>query len=453
MNIIASKYKCRLLARIVLEADSPIVIGSGQSDITTDALVVRDVNGLPYIPGTTLAGVIRSHMDVEKNSVLWGYQDKKDGRGSEIIFTEAKILNSKGDVVDGIVDMAYIANDPLLANYIELPIRQHVSINESGVATKAGKFDEQIVYKGTKFCFEMEIVSEDSELQQLQNVIDAIRSTSFRIGGGTRKGFGKIKVVSVQSVQINLEDNLDRYLNKSSNLQDSKDWWKGVEHADTTPIEDNDYVKYELCIKPKNFFMFGSGFGDEEGKADMTSVKEGVVNEFNFEKGKTLIPATSVKGALRHRVAYHHNLLRRKYYGDAEATTAANNPAVKELFGYQDGKQHRGNVLISDVFEEPVRGILVPHVSIDRFTGGAENGALFTEQVDYGKGRTFHIVIYVYKAVLDNSNADNPIKDALEEALKDICRGMLPLGGSVNRGNGVFSGNLIKNGVTEYEDK
>ncbi|MGL5563364.1 MAG: RAMP superfamily CRISPR-associated protein, partial [Tannerellaceae bacterium] len=45
-------YNKRLLCRIVLEATTPLSIGSGLKDITTDSLVVKDINGLPYIPGT-----------------------------------------------------------------------------------------------------------------------------------------------------------------------------------------------------------------------------------------------------------------------------------------------------------------------------------------------------------------------------------------------------------------
>lgn len=38
------------------------------------------------------------------------------------------------------------------------------------------------------------------------------------------------------------------------------------------------------------------------------------------------------------------------------------------------------------------------------------------------------------------------VQQAFESALKDICTGMLPLGGGVNRGNGVFKGSVTKNG-------
>ena len=55
-----TKYTHRFLARLVIEAKTPLAIGSGEKDIISDALVATDVNGLPYIPGTAIAGVVRS---------------------------------------------------------------------------------------------------------------------------------------------------------------------------------------------------------------------------------------------------------------------------------------------------------------------------------------------------------------------------------------------------------
>ena len=121
-------YNYRYLARIIIEAATPIVIKSGEKNILTDGVVLRDVNGMPYIPGTSIAGVMRhawedAKMDVEK---IFGFQKKKDGEGSKVIFTEARILDSEGKVVDGLQQVS----DSLLLEYKNLPIRQHVRLNE-----------------------------------------------------------------------------------------------------------------------------------------------------------------------------------------------------------------------------------------------------------------------------------------------------------------------------------
>lgn len=444
MKTTSSNYKFRLLARLVIEAETPLAIGSGEKDIVTDARVIRDVNGLPYIPGTALAGVIRNILNVQNNDPLWGFQMKNIGRGSEIVFTEAKILDSKGNPVDGLKDSEVINNDTFLQNYTELPIRQHVSITEKGVAARTGKFDEEVVYKGTRFCFEIEIVSTNEDVNKLENLIRAVRTQTFRLGGNTRNGFGKMKVISVKTkvLDLNTEDGLKNYLDKSSNLEDDIIWWNNVEEKDTTEIPDQDYMSYELELQPVDFILFGSGHGDEKGEADMTTVHENVICN-GVLKDQSLIPGTSVKGALRHRVAFYYN----KIMG--EKVLAPENKAVQELFGFQDEKAHRGNTLISDVFIKPLQRELITHVNIDRFTGGATKGALFTEQTDYGKGTFLSIKLQVKKSVLEDKN----IEEALEMALKDICNGMLPLGGGVNRGNGIFRGQILKNGEKYYEGK
>ena len=167
-----------------------------------------------------------------------------------------------------------------------------------------------------------------------------------------------------------------------------------------------------------------------------------------------LIPATSVKGAISHRTAFQWNKLNHFYAGSSEAKVGTNNPAVKALFGSEGEKdannkmvnQARGNVLFSDVIEKKLDDKILNHVAIDRFTGGAIDGALFSEKTTYGKDQQFTLSILVKSDALK----DETIKNAFEEAMKDICKGMLPLGGGVNRGNGVFTGSLFENDVEVY---
>ncbi|MDE7189099.1 MAG: hypothetical protein K2N96_03030, partial [Muribaculaceae bacterium] len=91
------------------------------------------------------------------------------------------------------------------------------------------------------------------------------------------------------------------------------DFWKdhGEKLESLQQPEENkgEWISYRLSLTPELFFLFGSGFGDEE--ADMTPVKAKKV-VWNNGKGElkenlVLIPATSVKGALSHRVACHWN--------------------------------------------------------------------------------------------------------------------------------------------------
>lgn len=476
-----TKYSHRFLARFVIEAKTPLSVGSGEKDIITDALVTKDVNGMPYIPGTAIAGVLRGMLgeEVDKNT-LFGFQQGVDGLGSRIIFTEAKILKSNGDVVDGL-DMN-VLNDPLLKDYKELPIRQHARINASGVTVDKGKFDEQVVYAGTRFCFEMEVVSDGSDKKNFDDVLNTIQSRTFRLGGGTRCGFGEIEVKKLFKAEIDLNHNIQLYLDKSSNLLKSGSWsgWKPVE--DVRDTAQSAWIKYELSIKPEDFFLFGSGFGDDD--VDITPVKGKKViwkdGTGLLQDNLVLIPATAVKGALSHRVAFHWNklngltaenlrpsidLIRNDNTMDAstqskkieelkDSFSGKKNKAVNTLFGSEGERsgekmenQRRGNLLFSDVIAPGSYDKVLNHVSIDRFTGGAIDGALFSEKNTYGRGNVYTMTIWANKEALSDSN----IELSLENALIDICNGLLPLGGGVNRGNGTFTGRLTKDENVLYE--
>ncbi len=450
-----TKYTFRKLARITIEAETPLAVGNGEKDITTDALVVRDTNNMPFIPGTSITGVLRgaySEKHDEKNTnSLFGFQRGKEGQGSELIITDAILIGKEGLALDGLQDIDF--HDPFYAQYQNLPIRQHVRMSDKGVAENAGKFDEQVVYKGSRFVFEMELLSSNDRTELIQTLLGMLKGSSFRIGGGTRSGFGKIEVIDIQYRNLDLRrsNDMNLYLKKNASL---KETWEGYKPFGVEAISDDSWTTYILDLKADDFFLFSSGFGDKE--ADMTPVSEQIVvwkdDKPEFKNCKVLIPATSVKGAIAHRVVYHWNKLNHRYAdGDGEKSLVGNeNPAVKALFGYSDdNKIARGNVMISDVFEDGSEKI-VNHVSIDRFTGGSIDGALFTEKVINGRGKSYKLEVQVKTTAFSYTEESFPsngtIQKALEQALLDICNGLLPLGGGTNRGNGIFTGSLTKNG-------
>jgi CRISPR/Cas system CSM-associated protein Csm4 (group 5 of RAMP superfamily) len=85
------------------------------------------------------------------------------------------------------------------------------------------------------------------------------------------------------------------------------------------------------------------------------------------------------------------------------------------------------------------------HVKIDRFTGGAIDSALYNEKV-IAHNDTWKIEIILAKDIDDEN-----IKKAFEKTLNDLCNGLLPLGGKVNRGYGIFEGSWTKEGCNDKE--
>ena len=430
---------------------------------------------MPYIPGSSIAGVIRHAWKDAGKSVneLFGFQkntktlndivqsnnseeknEELKGLGSRIIFTEARILNSEGKVVDGLQSV----NDPLLKMFANIPIRQHVRITHKGVAADKGKFDEQVIYAGTRFCFEIEMLGYKEDTKTFAQLLSILNQSTFRLGGSSRKGFGKIEVI--ESLYCSLPITDKTYLEKSSNLEESLRWYKKYKNK----LDETETVKRtteRLCyqLRPENFFLFGSGFGDDD--ADMTPVKE---QKVIWEKGlgkladyEYLIPASSVKGALAHRTAFHYNKLE-GFFADGktkeeiEAHVGKSNKAIRLLFGCEGdengkGKQ-RGNVIISDMYISKAKEKAFTHVAIDRFTGGGVDGALFTEKATYWQSNNQDEYPLKLEILIDEQNIGKTDKEgikakalkAFKMSLDDLCNGILPLGGGVNKGHGIFIG-------------
>ena len=454
------KNQYRFMARIIIEAKTPLNIGSGNKGIKSDSLVLRDINGLPFIPGTTIAGLLRHSLGQDEEKYMGSQQ-----MGSPLIITEAKMLDRDGTVLDGIIPQEKLNNE-FLVNFRQLPIRQHAKIGHRGATVKGGKFDEEVVLKGTRFCFEMEMLSDINNDVKFKELLDTLNSETFRIGSGSRSGFGEIEVVAslCQYKKIDLDDPKQRewYLKKSSSLSEE---WQDSEAIKFNKPNAQGWTLYTLQLKPVDFLLFGSGFGND--KADMTFVRESFIDWHSNPaqvKGLDyviLIPASSVKGALSHRLAFHYNKLK-GIFADTLAEGAMiedfvgkNNEAVKAVFGSEgekdaDGKMQnklRGNVLISDIIQEAtITPKVLNHVSIDRFTGGAIDGALFSEEALYAKGLSFELKLIVNNHAFD----DKDVNTAFEDTLKDLCSGLLPLGGGVNRGNGCFEGTIKRNGEQIY---
>ncbi len=483
------KYPLRYLAQITVEAETPLAVSNGEESLVCDLLVATDANGVPMIPGTSLCGVLRSSLaearnekqiiyspDIQVSPIdeLFGWQKPgtEKGEGSRLIISSAHIIDEDGKAVEGLL---LKRKSKYLQILEKLPVRQHCKINHRGAAdTEAhGKFDNQVLLKGVRFKFEIELVGDEADKPIWNELIDQLKSPAFRIGGGTRKGYGKLKIFELKKKVFDLSnsDDINGYLEKTSSLNSQLEVKIGSDIAEKAV--DGNWIKYTLTITPDDFFLFGSGYSDED--VDMTPVYENVVIWKNgkpeISERMILIPASSIKGAISHRTAYHFNRLSKKFADKLkpgekiEDFVGENNPSIKALFGCakdsngEDDKKNdkkssdidkglRGNVIMSDILiKDEKKTKILNHVSIDRFTGGAINGALFDEKVIAQKTR-LDLELLVNKKAFETDmlkyGDKEHIQKALECALDDLCKGLLPLGGGVMRGHGCFIGKWEK---------
>lgn len=481
------KLTMRYCATLLVEAATPISVGSGKMGISVDERVETDANGLPMIPGTSLTGVLRhslaSFLGNETVKDILGFQSGAAGSGSRLIVSEARMVGKEGEVVDGLQQTSF--NDEFYSRFQMLAVRDHCKINEKGVADQEahGKFNSQAVYKGSRFVFAIELIGTKEDEPHWQEIVALLRSPLFRVGAGTRKGWGELSVVAMEDVAYDLtkQDERTAWLARSAKLTIPENS-KGA--ASSAADKALGTVKYQLVLKPDDFFIFSSGAGD--GDVDAVTKREVVLSwtngRPNFETERVLIPATSVKGAISHRTAYHYNRLVGNFADQIGEPAllkdfcGENNTAVQALFGFAKNSDkdsakvsdkssdnelnggaeneavkekhgRRGRVIFSDVYldTQPIREKVFNHVAIDRFTGGALDSALYDEKVVTTTENIRLDILVMEEAFVDDS-ADKKVQLAFEAALKDIATGMLPLGGNVMRGHGCFEGTVSRDG-------
>lgn len=444
----------RYIARFILEAETPLFVGSGESSFLKDALVQKDVNGLPMILGTSLTGVLRhsfNHKDWCPR--IFGKSSSDDkGAGSLLKVSAAYMMLNETKVSEGILENI---EPKVTARFNNLPSRQHVRITDKGVAKENGLFDNEIVYKGVRFVFEMELKGTEKDTSIWASLIKQVQSPTFRIGSGTRNGYGSLKVIGLFNniYDLKVEADFIKYLNFSTSFNTKLPFKEIVSTKNLNNTEG--YLHYEINLTPDTFFVFSEGFGDDD--VDNKPLEEEVVvyknNELDFDK-QTVIPASSIKGAIAHRTAFHYNKLQQQYADEGSGTVGFNNKAVATLFGkaVKDVTDPQaGNVFINDWYysdSEIANNKIFNHVAIDRFTGGAMNGALFSEKVSNLLNNDFCFDVYVKKT--DAIETNKNILASLEGALKDIAKGLLPLGGMTTKGHGIFTGTVLKNGIEMY---
>ena len=436
-RLMSSQYNYRFVAQIILEATTPLKTASGKSDFFVDEPVLKDWNGLPMILGTSIAGVLRKSFKGEKFNIFG------EESGSRLLVSNAHLLDENQKLHHS---LGIENRTEFLQRYSSLPIREHTAITHRGVAKEHSKFDEEVVFAGSRFKFELEFIGDEEDEAIWQTILELLKSPLFRLGGGSSKGFGEMKVVSCLESSYIIGKN---YQDKPSDL--NKSIGKEIKLESSS-----DVCIYKITLKPDSFFSFGAGFGDDE--VDDVSVTEEIVKwnkeqQGYFSKKQLLLPASSLKGALSHRVAFHYNKIKKIYADkidleDFDKYIGENNEAVATIFGAS--KSHKfegkGKALFSDIFQEfnedEVK--IFDHVKIDRFTGGAIESALYNEKVNAQKD-SWSIEIVLEKAL------DEDIKKAFENSLDDLCKGLLPLGGKVNRGHGIFEGSWNKEGCDGKE--
>lgn len=488
-----SAFSCVKLARITLQLRTPLAIGSGVYEGLAVQAFVRDANGLPVIPASALAGVWQSLLAPEHHAIFGKAAQKgQDESGMSPLQISFAHIHAANDVVmDGRVLLEQPEHaqpsqrilTPLLSGS---PLRRdQVRLNQYGVVDAEGKFERSIVPAGHRFTFEITLwhsSAPDLAEQARQAWLAlhaALLSPAFRLGGGTRSGLGGVSLHAWREAFFDLRQAADvaRFASLSTRLDACPDIFQAASTV-PAPMEIPRYaVELEFC----DFWRVGQGstsLGQMAGadadtgktEADLLPLTQQVVCWSSAGSGSSsgsgsgsnltaspqqaslqqhvYLPASGIKGALRHRIEYYlHCLL----MGSADATAGVSvQSELLTLFGSvaDNDTGHAGILLFDDVLlpivtqgaakpghMHSVQSSQVTHIThnrIDHFTQGTRDGALFVEQVLYQTRFRFDVSLHAKLSVLQ--------QQALELALDDLGAGRLALGAASARGHGYLQG-------------
>lgn len=477
------------LLRATVEAKAPLAIGTGQGDDLRDALFASGHGGLPYLPGTSLAGVLSTRYRDAVQAVA-GAGDAQESSQSidaevEAVFgaigqeaRASRLLVSIG-LVHGADDRpvpvdAEPADDVLRACAAGVT-RDHVLRDGYGVADGRGKFDESAVPVGARFTFELRLDAENADQAAADDeaVVPAILGAlhELRLGGKSRRGFGRLTVVRAHARRFDLAKPGDR----DAFIRLERDLSKvgagppaGFDDVASrvAPNASDGALRLAVALRARDHWLIGGGQpvkaanGAHRGRNDRPRHALPWSEHVILWKGKPdgqrgefsptpvpILPGTSVKGALRHRTLYH---LRREAGPGAHRDTEA---ALARLFGRTKshgdggalGSERAGRVHIDDVVLDGSvwqKSGAFDHVSIDRYTGGAMPGLLYSEATLFETPIPLRIEIAPDRSHLvpaeSGHDDDTALRRAFAWAVADLCAGRLPLGAKANAGHGTF---------------
>ena len=203
----------------------------------TDLPVIKNANGRPFIPGSSLRGAVRAHIE----RIVRAFEpDPRDGKGAhDPIDVKAynKLYEEKSDeeifTVSSRVDRVFgspklasrvrFTDLPLLTDGAEPELRDSVAIDREKESV-ANKYDFEAMPAGVRFG--LEIVAEnldDAELGLLLLGVRELEQGNIRIGGFKGRGLGVVRLEKVQYEWID-RDSLLKYLTQGEAQPVNKDW-------------------------------------------------------------------------------------------------------------------------------------------------------------------------------------------------------------------------------------
>lgn len=432
------QVKERIFICGLLHLDTPTHFGGSEAEGATDMPLLYDAKDgrTPLLTGASIAGALRNYLrEYEK-----GYS-AEDGNGGQNSWAEELFghLHEEDNPQDSqrpkrssvqswlMIDDA-LGEAPVKGDAVE--VRDGVAIeSKTRTAKNDAKFDLELLSAGTLFPISFELWVSQDKPQLLESVaiaLHGLESGAIGLGKRKRRGYGRCHVSGWQVWRYKMDD-----------VEQLLGW---LNHQNTQPTNYQPDIYCLLGIQPASvhqgssfqiqatFALQGSlfirSYGRGKNDPDATylrSWRDGVE--------KPVLPGTSLAGALRARA-----LKIVKTIGTTQVEET-----IDEIFGpdlnKKDKKAKASKLTVREkVIEKGITDLVQNRVSIDRFTGGARDTALFNEQPVFAQNET---VVTVDLHLRNPEEADIGLLLLL---LKDLWTEDLPLGGESSVGRGRLRG-------------
>jgi len=438
-----SRISGRFILPVTITVKSPLSIGHGEGEYV-DLEVVKDCSGAPMIPGSSIAGLLRSCMErltpeVIKKS-LWGYQEHgvaDSGEQSHIIISDLMAINAKENNTYNIVA------------YTSTAIEHNTNVARHGSLRSA-----EYVLPGTEFRGEIHIdcwndqnnkISYEGEIRKfISDLVKKLEQNTIRAGNNKNVGYGELEWSNIKVYYIDFSSPLNwlEVLSKRKGIYYVNDDTIGkltdisVAISDLekniTPSETTMPLRFKGTFQLINAMMTGGG---------STSVAD---KGFFRHGDKAYLPPTAVAGAIKARMRMWANTIE---LGELAIIDLLGGALPKTKQEFKPSRFKIGKVSYNDQ-NKVTKSQVQPRIAIDAFTGGVKSGALFdTEPLWEEENHSIEIEMGIES---NNQDIDPLELNIFLLALRDLSFGDLPIGGEKGIGRGRV---LLKKGTIFIGDK
>ncbi|AXH95961.1 RAMP superfamily CRISPR-associated protein [Ornithinimicrobium avium] len=365
-----------------------------------DSVPVMDADGHPILPGTSLAGSFHRHL---ARRVDADQLTKLLGRGG----------------TDAVAGTLHIYDATLTGPHRWLDEHSTAIDRHTAAAKESTKRHVRRVARGAEFITHWRLDNPTGTDEQA--VVQALSTWAPLLGQSVTNGHGDVIFLSVThgSLDLTEDDDLLTYLTLHGPALHEQVATHPVDSPEPTTRE-----RFTLPLRIVEPLHAGTG------QADRGTTDAPKVNRVARDGGQFVLRGSSVRGVLRSRIDYLLHSLDLAECPEQRCGTCL----TCKIFGFTNAEAaRRGSVRFLDVIVTgaPPEPDQIQHVALDRFTGGARDTALFTDEVV----PTGDIDVVVED--LDSSSQQwRQLGALLRLVAADIDDGFVRLGGGGSRGYG-----------------